>query len=52
MELHGMYILALRRVLADLLSSIDSKIELWYYGILLPKSNSSSLASLLHLSKE
>ena len=47
-----MYTLALRTLLSDLLSSINCKIELRKYSILLPESNSSSLASLLHLSKE
>ena len=51
MELREKYTLTLRSVLAELLSSIDQKIELWHYGILLPESNSSSLASLLQLSK-
>ena len=52
MELHEKYTLTLHRLLAKLSSSIDEKIELWHYGILLPESNSSSLASLLQLSKE
>ena len=52
MEPREKYTLTLRSVLAKLLSSIDPKIGGWHYGILLPESNSSSLASLLQLSKK
>jgi len=52
MELREKYTLTLRSILAKLLSSIDPKIGGWHYGILLPESNSSSLASLLQLSKK
>ena len=50
MDMQETFISALRSTLKETLSTINVTTELWHYCILLPESNSSSLAYLLGLS--
>ena len=50
MDIQATFTSALRSTLKEVLSTINVQTELWHYCILLPESNSSSLANLLGLS--
>ena len=50
MDVQATFTSALRSTLKEVLSTINVQTELWHYCILLPESNSSSLANLLGLS--
>ena len=50
MDIQETYTSSLRSTLKEMLSTINAQTELWRYCILLPESNSSSLAYLLGLS--